>query len=159
MISRRIGRAAAAIYVAAAVTLLVGCVTLSGTQSVLSSADLVAVWRSPEGGSIAFSGDHRFVATGLRLNKFWNGCAGTGRISASGTWQFLNSQGDSSVGSTGYSTGRLVDLSFDGAAGNPSIGCTGGAIKLTSWNVHSKPGLCLQMDPDTACDGYVFNRR
>lgn len=157
--SSRIGKAMAVFYAAAAVTMLAACVTRSGTQPVLTSTDLVAVWRSHDGGSIAFTSDHRFVATNLSLGKFWNGCAGAGKISASGTWQFLSSQGDSSISFTGYSRGKMVGLSFDGAAGNPSIGCTGGAIKLTSWNVNSTPGLCLQMDPDTVCDGYVFNRR
>lgn len=52
----------------------------------------------------------------------------------------------------------MVDLTFDGAAGSPSIGCTAGFIKLTTWNVGSTPGLCLQFDPDTPCDGYIFSK-
>jgi hypothetical protein len=98
------------------------------------------------------------MATGLRLGKFWNPCAGAGEISVSGTWQFLNSPGDSAPGFTGYSKGSLVSLNFDGAPGNTSAGCTGGEIKLTSWNEGSTRGLCLQFDPDTPCDGYIFNK-
>lgn len=149
---------AVVVPVAVAVTALAGCVAQSGTQSVLTPADLAATWTSHDGGSIAFSADHRFVAIGLRLGKFWKPCAGVGKISVSGTWQFLNSQGDSGGGLTGYAKGRMVDLSFDGANGSPTIGCTGGFIKLTTWNVGSAPGLCLQFDPDTPCVGYIFNK-
>lgn len=145
-------------YIAAAVVLVTSCVAQSGTQPVLSSSDLVATWTSPDGGSITFTRNHRFTAAGLRLDRFWKGCAGVGRISASGTWQFLNSHGSSGLSPTGYAKGSLISLSFGGVADNPSLGCTGGGIELTSWNVGSTPGLCLQFDPDTPCDGYVFNR-
>jgi hypothetical protein len=143
---------------AAAVTVLAACTTQSGSQPVMGPADLVAVWTSPDGGSMSFTGDHRFTVTGLRIGQFWNACARGSRLSASGTWQFLNSQGDSGPGLNGYQQGSMVDLSFTGATGAPAVGCTGGFLRFTSWNVGSAPGLCLQMDPDTPCDGYVFNR-
>lgn len=143
------------IYAAAALVLLAACVQI-GTQPVLSSADLVAEWVSPAGGSIAFASNHQFTATDLRLGKFWGGCAEAGNISVSGTWQFLSPQGDSGTGR--YSKGSLVALYFNNTAGNPSTGCTGGALELTSWNTDSTTGLCVQFDPDTPCDGYIFEK-
>ena len=126
------------------------------TQPVLSSTDLAATWVSPAGGSITFANSNRFTAVGLRLDKFWGGCAGSGKISVSGTSQFLSPQGDSGTGS--YSNGSLIGLYFDDTAGDPSTGCTGGGITLTSWNTGSATALCLQFDPDTPCDGYIFER-
>jgi hypothetical protein len=148
---------AAAVPAALAVTMLAACAVQAASSPALTPAELTATWASPDGGSIAFAADHSFAASGLRLGKFWSPCAGAGKISVSGMWRFLNSQGDS--GATGYSRGSLVDLSFASAAGNPTIGCTGGFLKLTSWNVGSTPGLCLQFDPDTPCDGYIFSKR
>jgi hypothetical protein len=157
-VAQNVLAAFAAVGAVATITLLAAHGPPSGTQSVLNPADLAATWTSPGGGSITFARDHSFVATALRLDKFWNPCAGAGKISVSGTWQFLNSQGGSGPGLTGYPQGSMVDLTFDGAAGNPSIGCTAGFIKLTTWNVGSTPGLCLQFDPDTPCDGYLFSK-
>jgi hypothetical protein len=101
----------------AAIVLLAACVQ-NGTQPVLSSADLVAEWVSPAGGSITFASNHRFTATDLRLGKFWGECAGAGNISVSGTWQFLSPQGDSGTGL--YSKGSLVVLYFNNTAYNAS---------------------------------------
>ena len=144
----------APICAVAAIVLLAGCVQ-NGTQPVLSSADLVAEWVSPAGGSITFASNHRFTATDLRMGKFWGFC-GAGKISMSGTWQFLSPQGDSGTGLS--SEGNLVVLFFNNTAGNPSTGCTGGALELTSWNTDSTTGLCVQFDPDTPCDGYIFRK-
>jgi hypothetical protein len=141
---------------AAAAIVLLATRAQSGTQPVLSSTDLVATWMSPAGGSITFANSNRFTAAGLRLDMFWGGCAGSGKTSVSGTWQFLSPQGDSGTGS--YSKGNLVYLYFDDTAGDPLAGCTGGGITLTSWNTGSATALCLQFDPDTPCDGYVFER-
>jgi len=138
----RVGVMAAG-YAVAAMILLAACVQQSGTQPVLSSSDLVATWVSPVGGSISFASDHRFTTSGLRLGKYWGGCAKTGRISAAGTWQFLSPQGDSGVNPTGYSKGSLIDLSFDQTPGPSPIDCIGGAMTLTSWNLGSARGLCV----------------
>ena len=154
-LSERVIRVLAPLCAAAAIVLL-ATRTQYATQPVLSSADLIATWVSPAGGSITFANSNRFTAAGLRLDKFWGGCAGSGKISVSGTWQFLSPQGDSATGS--YANGSLVDLVFNDTAGNPSTGCTGGGITLTSWNTGSAAALCLQFDPDTPCDGYVFER-
>jgi hypothetical protein len=153
--SVRVSRVLAPMCAAAAIILLATCAQY-GTQPVLNSADLVATWVSPAGGSITFANSHRFTGAGLRLDKFWGGCAGAGKISVSGTWQFLSPQGDSGAGL--YSRGNLVGLYFDAKAGDPSTGCTGGGITLTTWNTGSATALCLQFDPDTPCDGYLFER-
>lgn len=117
---------------------------------------MAGTWVSPDGGSIAFSTSHAFTAEGLRLGEFWTGCPKSARISVSGTWEFLNSQGDSN-GFTGFPTGNLLYLTFNSQVhGSPSE-CLGG-ISLTSWDTSQTPGLCLQMDPDTPCDGYVFDK-
>jgi len=134
-------------------------VAQSASQPTLTSADLSTTWRSSDGGSITFAEDHQFSAIGLRLDKFWTGCSGFGEMSVSGTWKFLNSNGDSGPGLTGYPSGSLMSLDFSKASDSPSLGCTGGGIDLTSWNVNSVAGLCLQMDPDTPCDGYIFVRQ
>lgn len=139
------------VAVVAVTALLAPRAVPSGTQSVLGPANLAATWTSPDGGSITFARDHGFAATGLRLDKFWTPCAGAGTISVSGTWQFLDANGDSGLDPAG----SMVGLTFDGAAANPAIGCTGGGIMLTTWNA----GLCLQFDPDTPCDGYIFSKR
>ena len=148
-----------AVACAAAVTLLAACSTTAGAQPVMNPSDLVATWTSPDGGSMSFTGDHRFTVSGLRIGKFWNACASGTRLTASGTWQFLNSQGDSGSGLNGLQKGSMVDLSFAGATGNPAVNCTGGFLRFTSWDVGAARGLCLQLDPDTPCAGYIFNRR
>lgn len=148
-------RVIAPVYAAAALVLLAACIQIGvATQPVLSPADLVAQWVSPAGGSIAFASNYRFTATDLRLGKFWGFCAAAGNISGSGTWQFLSPEGDSGM----YSKGNLVALYFNNTAGNPSTGCIAGALELTSWNTGSTTGLCVQFDPDTPCDGYVFQK-
>lgn len=149
----RLTKSIYSLYGAVAVIILVACVTQVGAQPVLSSADLTAKWVSPDGGSITFAATHRFTATGLRIGKFWRGCARLGEISGSGNWQFLNSHGDSGV--VGFTRGSLVSLTFEGR----SSACIAGQLTLTSWNVGSKRGLCVQFDPDTPCDGYVFDKR
>jgi hypothetical protein len=152
MTARTAGVVAAA-CAAAAMIMFAACSVPSGAQPVLSSADLAATWASPDGGSITFASDNRFKASGLRFDKFWAGCAGRGKISGPGTWQFLSAQGDSGM----YSKGSLIGLYFAAVAGGSSSLCLGG-ITLTSWNVDSAPGLCLQMDPDTPCAGYIFKK-
>lgn len=152
-------RAAAAGAAAAALALLTGCGTQPAAQPVLSTAGLVATWTSHSGGSVTFAGDHRFAASDLRPGKFWGGCAGSGKFSVSGTWQFLNADGQSSPSLTGYQKGSLIYLAFDPGSGGPSAQCAAGGLTLTSWNVGSAHGLCMRVDPDTPCDGYIFDRQ
>ena len=147
--------AAAGIAAVAVAALLAAQAGPSGTQSVLGPAQLAATWTSPVGGSITFGRDHSFAASGLRLGRFWAPCAGAGTIAVSGTWQFLAANGDSGLNPAG----AMVGLAFAGTAGNAALGCTGGGIKLTTWNAGSTPGLCLQFDPDTPCDGYIFSKQ
>jgi hypothetical protein len=98
--------------------------------------------------------NHVFRAAELRLARFWAGCTKSQEISASGTWQFLSPEGATSQGFGGaYLKGSLVYLTFN----NSPTECLGG-IGLTSWNVGGASGLCLQMDPDTPCDGYIFDK-
>jgi hypothetical protein len=32
-------------------------------------------------------------------------------------------------------------------------------VDLTTWDSGSQQGLCVQMDPDDPCDGYVFTKQ
>jgi hypothetical protein len=121
---------------------------LGRTQSAIASLrDLLAA-PSPESGPARIE---------LRAVPAVPAAAITGTVSAEESAAWL--QGAlGELHATGYPQGSMVDLAFDGAAGHPSAGCTGGFIKLTTWNVGSVPGLCLQLDPDTPCDGYIFTK-
>lgn len=152
-------RTAACAATLAALALLAGCATQSAAQPFLSTAGLVATWTSHSGGSVTFASDHRFTASDLQPGKFWGECARSSEFSVSGTWQFVNADGQSGPSMTGYQKGSLIYLAFDPGSGGPSAQCVAGGITLTSWNVGSAQGLCMQVDPDTPCDGYIFSKQ
>lgn len=126
-------------------------------QPILNKADVVGVWASSRGGLLTFEGNHRVIATNLRLSGFPElpdpSCA---HLSTSGTWEFLSLGGDSGPDVTTYGSGNAMALVFVGTSETPP--CTG-TIQLVTWRITSTVSLCLSFDPDSPCAGYVFAKR
>src|SRR5260370_10579155 len=133
-------------------TMLAACSVgeVADPQPILRKADVVGSWSSPKGGEITFSGDQQFTATDLRLRPYYG--AGCQDLSVAGTWQFIGPQGDSGRSLTAYTSGNFISLNFVAPGRGP---CAIG-IELASWEVNPPLGLCLNLDPDSPCAGYVF---
>lgn len=130
-----------------AVVSLAGCVTFGSAarQPNLVVADLPGTWVSGDGASITFTGDGVFSAAKIDFYKVIpKAISACGVLSGTGTWQLSN-------------PANLVDLRFTSLS--PQGSCSGEFLEMTSWDTGSKPSLCVQIDPDTPCDGYVFTKR
>lgn len=121
-------------------------------QPGLDAAELHGTWLSSDGSSITFTGVNSFAAARIDYGRYVSPSCGL--VSGSGTWEFINSDGQS-VTSTAADT-NLIGLFF--ATVSPAGSC-GPTLQLASWDAGSDPGLCLQIDPDTPCTGYVFDKR
>jgi hypothetical protein len=134
--------------------LLAGCITLGPgpQQPDLSATDLPGTWVSGDGASITFAGDNTFTAIKFDFGKMFPSC---GEVSGSGTWQLHNPSDDFPPAPAGTPT-NLVDVTFTTVS--PPGSCLG-ILEMTSWDTGGAPGLCVQFDPDTRCNGYVFTKR
>lgn len=139
--------------------LLAGCVTFgpAAWQPSLAVTDLPGTWVSGDGASITFTDAGVFTATKFDFYKVISKAISTcGVLSGTGTWQLHDPSADYPPSPAGSPT-NLVDLRFTSLS--PQGSCSGEFIEMTSWDTGSKPGLCIQTDPDTPCDGYVFTKR
>ena len=135
-----------------------GCVTLGPgpQQPSLVAADLPGTWVSGDGASITFASDGVVSATKFDFYKVIpEAISACGVLSGTGRWQLENPSAGYPPAPAGSPT-NLVDLTFTSLL--PQGPCTMEIIAMTSWDTGSKPGLCVQMDPDTPCDGYVFTK-
>jgi hypothetical protein len=141
-----------------AMGLLAGCVTFGNAQSPnLDVTDLPGTWVSGEGASITFTGGGVVTATNFDFyNVIPQAVSACGVLSGTGTWQLHDPTSDYPPAPAGTPT-NLVDLHFTSVS--PPGSCFGEDVEMTSWNTGSKPGLCVQSDPDTPCNGYVFTKR
>jgi hypothetical protein len=124
-------------------------------QPELTTKQLAGTWVSPEGaGTITLYADHNFVATRLDLNGYL-GASCQPTASASGTWQFLGSNGDPGPNMTTYSSGYVISLTVPGFTDYPQSSCVSvwGLLQFTSWQINGPLGLCLYQDPDSPCAG------
>ena len=76
-------------------------------------------------------------------------------LSGSGTWQLVTNSQEYPAPPAGTPE-NLLDLWFTSVS--PPASCLGW-VQLTTWDTGSKQGLCLEMDPDDPCEGYVFTKR
>jgi hypothetical protein len=83
----------------------------------------------------------------MDMGPILQGCSS---VSGTGYWDFLSPQGSSASG-VPYTSGNVVDLSFDGQ--NDSCDVT-----LTSWEIDPPVGLCLDYDPDSPCTGTPWTK-
>jgi hypothetical protein len=142
-----------------AMGLLAGCVIFgpAAQQPSLIVTDLPGTWVSGDGASITFTSAGVVTATKFDFYKVIPKAISTcGVLSGTGTWQLHNPSSDYPPSPAGSPT-NLVDLRFTSLS--PPGSCSQELIELTSWDTGSKPGLCVQTDPDTPCDGYVFTKR
>jgi hypothetical protein len=145
----------AVLLAALASAALSGCVPLGpgAQQPSLDTASLLGTWVSSDGASITFSGADSFAATRFNYANVIPTC---GVMSGTGTYQFIGPDGRS-VASSGPGT-TMIGLFLDDDASTTGQ-CTSAAFELTAWDVGSKAGLCVQVDPDTPCDGYIFTKQ
>jgi hypothetical protein len=134
--------------------LLAGCISFGPgpQQPDLSATDLPGTWVSGDGASVTFTGDNTFTAIKFDYRKAIPSC---GVLSGLGTWRLHNPSDDYPPAPAGTPT-NLVDVTFTSVS--PPGSCRG-ILEMISWDTGSTPGLCVQMDPDTPCDGYVFTKR
>ena len=116
-------------------------------QPVIRAGQLIGRWRAPGGATMTFTPSHQF--TGARLDLFpgVRACIG---VSADGTWQFLNSHGDSGPSLSSYAKGQVIAVNV---ANRRTAVCD---PQFTTWQQGSGTGLCLDLDPDNPCTGAVF---
>ena len=133
---------------------LTGCVSFgpSPQQPNVDLAALPGTWVSGEGGaSITFT-PTSFTATNFNYGKVIPTC---GTLSGSGTWQLHDTSEDYPAPPAGNPL-NLLDLWF--ARVSPAGSCLP-SLELTTWDTGGRQGLCVQVDPDNPCDGYVFTKR
>jgi hypothetical protein len=142
-----------------AMGLLAGCVT-SGPgpqQPSLVATDLPGTWVSGDGASITFKGGGEVAVTRFDFYKVIpKAISACGVLSGTGTWQLHNPATDYPAAPAGSPT-NLVDLWLPSLS--PQGICASEDLEMTSWDSGSTPSLCVQIDPDTPCDGYVFTKR
>jgi hypothetical protein len=131
---------------ALAVGSLSGCVTLGNADSpALFPPGLQGRWVSGDGASITFKTTGTFTATRVDFGKALPRSCGV--VSGAGTWQ---------LGSGAQA--NIVTLYFTRMPTSPD--CTGAEfLTMTSWDTGSARGLCVQLDPDTPCNEYIFTER
>ena len=139
--------------------LLTGCVSFgpSPQQPSVNLAALPGTWVSGDGASITFTSDGTFTATKFNYGEAMPTVIPTTcrTLSGSGTWQLVTNSEEYPAPPAGTPE-NLLDLWFTSVS--PSGSCLGW-VQLTTWDTGSKQGLCLEMDPDDPCEGYVFTKR
>jgi len=136
---------AAAAFGLAGVFLLASC-SRAYSQPTITGAELLGTWVGPNGASMTFRADQ--TVTVHNLNLGWRGpTAHCQSVTATGTWQFLNSQGASGTSPRVYSKGNLVGVEFQ--AQQIEVCST----EFTTWVATPPLGLCLDLDPDVPCTG------
>jgi hypothetical protein len=135
--------------------LLTGCLSFgpSPQQPSVNLATLPGTWVSGDGASITFTSGNEFTATNFNYGKAMPTC---GTLSGSGTWRLHDSSEDYPTPAAG-SPDHVLDMLFTSVS-SPGR-CAGGPMEMTTWDTGGKQGLCVQMDPDNPCDGYVFTKR
>ncbi len=131
--------------------LLTGCVSFgpSPQQPSVNIATVPGTWVSGDGASITFTSDGTFTASKFNFaNAAMPMCPAP---SEAGTWKIHNNSEDYPE-PPANSPENLLDLSFT------SETCWG-AVELTTWDTGGTQGLCVQVDPDNPCGGYVFTKR
>jgi len=134
--------------------LLTGCVSFgpSPQQPSVNLATLPGTWVSGDGASITFTSGNEFTAANFNYGKAMPPCR---TLSGSGTWQLVTNSEEYPEPPAGTPE-NLLDLWFTSVS--PPGGCLG-SFGMTTWDIGGKQGLCLEMDPDEPCDGYVFTKR
>lgn len=157
--SRPVGRWAMTLAASGLATgLLTGCVSFgpSPQQPSVNLAALPGAWVSGDGASITFTSDGTFTATKFNYGKAMPMVIPTCRtLSGSGTWQLVTNSEEYPAPPAG-SPENLLSLWFSSVS--PPGSCLG-FLQLTTWDADGKQGLCLEMDPDDPCEGYVFTKR
>ena len=107
-------------------------------------------WVSGDGASITFTSHGAF--TEKKFNYAHAELATCRAASGSGTWQAdLNSTDPPSK-----MAANMIFLLF--TSGPPGGNCAI-SVEMTTWDAGDAQGLCVQLDPDDPCDGYVFTKR
>jgi hypothetical protein len=134
--------------------LLTGCVSFGPDpqQPSVNLATLPGTWVSGDGASITFTGSNEFTATNFDYGKAMPPCR---TLSGSGTWQLVTNSDEYPAPPAGTPE-NLLDLWFSSVS--PPGSCLG-SFQMTTWDTGSTQGLCLDMDPDDPCEGYVFTKR
>jgi hypothetical protein len=135
--------------------LLTGCVTFGPApqQPAVNLAIVPGTWVSGDGSSITFTGQDTFTATKFNYaNAMMPMCRAQ---SGSGTW-LLHYRSEDYPPPPANSPENMLDLYF---TSGPIGGSCTGPVELTTWDAGGKQGLCVQVDPDDPCDGYVFTKR
>jgi hypothetical protein len=135
-----------ALCAAPLVLLLSACGPGVDVQPVIRAAQLIGRWRAPGGATMTFTPSHQFTGARLDLLPGVRACTG---VSADGTWEFLNSHGDSGPSLSAYAQGQVIAVNLT----NPHATCD---PQFTTWQQGSGTGLCLDLDPDSPCTGAVF---
>jgi hypothetical protein len=100
-------------------------------QPVIRADQLIGRWRAPGGATMTFTPSHQF--TGARLDLFPGVRACTG-VSVEGTWEFLNSHGDSGPSLSAYAQGQVIGIDIT----NLRAAC---GAEFTTWQQGSGTGL------------------
>ena len=134
--------------------LLTGCVTVGPTPQhpPVNLATVPGTWVSGDGASITFTSSDTFTASNFNYSNVIPTCR---TLSGSGTWRRHTSSEDYPTPPAG-GTENLLDMWFTSVS--PPGGCRG-FMEMTTWDAGGKQGLCVQVDPDNPCDGYVFTKR
>jgi hypothetical protein len=134
--------------------LLTGCVSFgpSPQQPSVNLAALPGTWVSGDGASITFTSGNEFTAKNFNDGKATATC---GTLSGSGTWQLVTTSDEYPAPAAGSPENQL-QLSFTSVS--PPGSCLD-FIELTTWDTGGTQGLCLEIDPDDPCEGYVFTKR
>jgi hypothetical protein len=135
--------------------LLTGCMSFAGLgpqQPSVNLAKLPGTWVSGDGASITFTGGDDFTATNFNYGRVMASCH---TLSGSGTWQLVTNSEEYPAPPAGTPE-NLLGLWFSSVS--PPGSCLGW-FQLTTWNTGSTLALCLEMDPDNPCEGYIFTKR
>ena len=115
----------------------------------VNAASVPGTWVSGDGASITFTSHGTFTAT--KFNFARSAMSKCPNPIEGGTWTIHSNSEDYPPPPTN-SPENLLDLAFTGAS------CLGG-VELTTWDTGGTQGLCVQVDPDDPCGGYVFTKR
>lgn len=152
--ARAVGRRATILAACGLATgLLTGCVTIGPApqQPTVNLTALPGRWVSGDGASIIFTSHDTFTATNFNYGKVIPTCR---TLSGSGTWRRHPNSENFPTPPAG-SPENLLDMWFTSVS--PTGSCKG-FMEMTTWDA-GKQGLCVQVDPDNPCDGYVFTKR
>ena len=118
----------------------------------MNVAAVPGTWVSGDGASITFTSHDTFTASKFNYGNVIPAC---GTLSGSGTWQRHRSSEDYPTPPVGGAE-NLLDMWFTSVS--PPGGCRG-FMEMTTWDAGGKQGLCVQVESDDPCDGYVFTKR